>query len=161
MKNSRRRSGEVGLLLDMLDEAFSRKAWHGPTLFGSLRGVGPEQASWRPAPGRHNIWEIVVHATYWKNVLRRRLTGDASRFPLKGSNWFARPAADRVWRQEVAMLVEEHTRLRHAVAELTPAELARLVHGRSDTAAYSIRGIAAHDLYHAGQIQLLKRLMRA
>jgi len=66
---------EVRLLLDLLDEAFDKKSWHGPNLRGSLRGVTPELAAWRPRPRGHNIWELTLHAAYWKYVVRRRITG--------------------------------------------------------------------------------------
>ena len=152
----------VRLLLDLVDEAFDRKSWHGSTLLGSLRGMTPSLASWRPAPRRHNVWEIVVHAAYWKYAVRRRLTRDKrGSFALRGSNWFERPpreALDRTWVGDVRLLVDEHKSLRGAIASISPRDLERPVGGQSVTAAHLIRGIAAHDLYHAGQIQLIKRL---
>ena len=63
-------------LLEALDEAFDRPSWHGTNLRGSLRGVKPAEALWRPASGRHNIWEIVLHVTTWIDVVRRRLEGE-------------------------------------------------------------------------------------
>ena len=81
------------LLLQIIDSGYNRKAWHGPNLRQSLRGVSAEDAAWRPAPGRHNIWEIAVHAAYWKYVVRRRLRGDLrGSFACEGSNWFVRPS---------------------------------------------------------------------
>jgi hypothetical protein len=147
-------------VVEQLEEAFRGPSWHGPTLLGSLRGVTAARAAWRPAPGRHNIWEVVVHAAYWKHIARRRLTGDRrGRFALKGSNWFRRPSDGRTWEDDVKLLTEEHERLRGALRALPRRRLKAIVaHGR-DTGAYTIRGVAAHDLYHAGQIQLLKRLM--
>ena len=144
-----------------LDEAFAGPSWHGHALYTALRGVTPKQAAWRPGRGRHSIWELVVHAAYWKHVVRQRLSGRrAERFPLRGTNWFVRPSGDRTWHDDVRLLAEEHERLREVVKRLPPRSMTRIVgHGR-DTAAYTIRGIAAHDLYHAGQIQLLKRLQR-
>jgi uncharacterized damage-inducible protein DinB len=143
--------------LALLDEAFERKAWHGPNLRGSVRGLSAKRAAWRPGPARHNIWEIVVHAAYWKYAVRRRLTGQKrGSFAYPGSNWFSRPSApdDMAWRRDVARLLEEHRQLREVVARLSRSDLG--TGGRGN--ARMIRGIAAHDLYHAGQIQLLKRL---
>ena len=155
-------------MLEQLDEAFRGPSWHGPALLGSLRGLTASRAAWRPSAGRHNIWEIVVHAAYWKYIARRRITGaKRGRFPMKGSNWFVRPSAggstklraSREWKDDLKLLIEQHEQLRDAVRRLPRRRLRAIVaHGR-DTAAYTIRGIAAHDLYHAGQIQLLKRLM--
>jgi hypothetical protein len=56
----------IELLLEIMDQAFDRKGWHGTTLRGALRGVTPAQALWRPGPDRHNVWELTVHAAYWK-----------------------------------------------------------------------------------------------
>lgn len=141
-------------LLPLLDEAFDKRSWHGPNLRGSIRGLTPAEAAWRPAPGRHNIWEIVVHAAYWKYTVRRHLRGGKrGSFALKGSNWFSRPveATTTAWKQDVALLECEHRSLREAVAALKEA---------SPGKQWRIRGVAAHDLYHAGQIQVLKRMLR-
>ena len=85
---------EAERLIRVLDEGFDRKAWHGPNLRGAIRGIIASEAVLRRAGGRHNIWEVVVHATYWKYAVRRRLTGGRRRsFGERGSNWFARSPA--------------------------------------------------------------------
>jgi uncharacterized damage-inducible protein DinB len=156
---ARSRSRDLAALLSMLDELFWGPAWHGPSLRGAIRGVTPEQAVRRPGRGRHNIAELTVHAAYWKYAVRRRLSGDTRRsFPLEGSNWFAR---DRVttasWRADVALLVNEHRQLCDVVSHLDPRQLTRRIPGSRWTNSEMIRGAAAHDIYHAGQIQLIKR----
>src|SRR5262245_13233209 len=102
-------------LLDLLDQAFDRRSWHGTNLRGSLRGVTPTVAAWRPALGRHNIWELVVHAAYWKYEARRRLSG-AKRggFALEGRNFWPRPVEGTPleWKRDLALLVSEHAALR-------------------------------------------------
>lgn len=149
------------LLLDALDEAFDRKSWHGANLRGSLRGVTAEQAVRRPAAGRHNIWEIALHCAYWKYIVWRRITGaPRASFPLKGSNfWPRQDPGERLWASELALLVSQHAQLRAAVASLTPSGLNRKLLNSNCTPELLIRGAAAHDLYHAGQIQLIKRLI--
>jgi hypothetical protein len=143
-------------LLDLLDEAFDKKSWHGPNLTGSIRGVKAAQAAWRPAKGRHNIWELTLHAAYWKYVARRRITGEQrGSFVLPGSNFFERPgvqSSDADWKRDVAILASEHRTLRQVVVELSPKLC------QDSKTLHLIRGIAAHDLYHAGQIRLLRRL---
>jgi hypothetical protein len=155
----------IRLLVALLDEAYDRKSWHGPNLRGSLRGITAAQASWRPGKGRHNIWELAVHAAYWKYSVTRRLTGDArGSFPLKGSNWFTRPvpaADEKAWRADLALLGETHRALRAAVERLTPKDLELIPRGSRTTVRALVTGVAAHDVYHAGQIQLLKQLQRA
>jgi uncharacterized damage-inducible protein DinB len=152
----------IASLLAQLDEAFDRRSWHGTNLRGSLRGMSAEQASRRPAPDRHNAWEIAVHAAYWKHAAWRRLTGEKrGSFARAGSNWFAspEPPSAAAWRKDVALLVASHRRLRAAVARLSDDDLDRRTPGGKETVGRLVRGIAAHDLYHAGQIQLLKRLV--
>jgi uncharacterized damage-inducible protein DinB len=151
---------EIQLLLEIIDRAYNRRSWHGTNLRGSIRGLTAAQTAWRPAPGRHNIWEIVVHAAYWKYAVWRRLTGERrGSFPLDGSNWFSRTGgSEAAWKADVALLERTHRQLRSAVEALPGGQLRRPARGGATTNVELIAGIAAHDLYHAGQIQLLKRL---
>jgi len=154
---------EIGHFLNLLDEAYNRTAWHGPNLRGSIRGLTAHEAAWRPKAGRHNIWEIVVHAAYWKYAVRRRLLGEKrGSFSLQGSNWFLRPGdrGQKAWRADVGLLDSEHQRLRAAVSALQPEDLDRPAPGSKTLARRLIAGIALHDVYHAGQIQLIKKLLR-
>jgi len=150
-------------LLRLLDESFGKRAWHGTNLRGALRGLDQKQASLRPNPGRHNIWEIAVHCAYWKYAVRRRITGaKRGSFAYPGSNWFARPGkpGSNSWKQDVAMLEAENRLLREAVATLPPKRLTELSPRKKWTLAETVMGAAFHDVYHAGQIQLLKRLQK-
>jgi len=161
-------STEVAQLLAVIEQAYNKTSWHGTNLRGSVRRVTPEQASWRASDGRHNIWEIVVHTAYWKYAVARRFTGDArGSFPLKGSNWFRRPSTQpasgssaKAWKADLDLLDDMHASLRAVVMRLTPKELARTPPGTKVSNFAVLSGIAAHDLYHAGQIQLLKRMSR-
>jgi len=155
------RDAATTVLLDLLDEAFDHKAWHGTNLRGSIRRVDARGAAWRPGPGRHSVWELTVHAAYWKYAVRRQLTGEKrGSFPEAGSNWFPRPdrADEAAWRRDVALLAQEHRKLRQVVARLGAASLRQKPAKSRYTVAALVRGAASHDLYHAGQIQLLKRL---
>ena len=145
-------------MIELLDEAFFGPSWHGPSLLGALRGLNEKQAAWRPDKKRHNIWELAVHAAYWKYIARRRLTGQRERFPVKGSNWFVRPVDGRKWKEDVMLLLEEHEKLQAVVRSVPQRTMTEPLSHRRYTTGHLIRGIAAHDLYHAGQIQLLKRL---
>ena len=153
--------GGVKLLLAQMDQAYDKKAWHGPNLKGAIRRLSAEQAAWRPGPGRRSIAEIVMHAAYWKYAVRRRLRGDKrGSFTLKGSNWFVlpEPLSEKAWRNCLTILETEHRGLRETVAGFKPELLRVITPGSKYTPAFMIQGVANHDLYHAGQIQLLKRL---
>ena len=152
---------EVRLLLDIINQAYDHVSWHGTNLRGSIRRVGLDQAAWRPSPSRHNIWETVVHAAYWKYAVTRRFTGDArGSFPLKGSNWFKRPQeqSEKAWKADVALLDQMHRAVIDAVSGLSARSVGATPPGSKVSNFAVLSGIAAHDLYHAGQIQLLKKL---
>lgn len=140
------------LLLAGIDQAFDRASWHGPNLWNSVRKVTPEQASLRIS-ARKTIWEQLLHAAYWKQRVVNKLAG-TTRFSRKGSNWPTAPAEpnERVWREDLDLLRQIHSRLRDAVGTLPPSKL-------DAKTLWLIQGAAAHDLYHAGQIRLLRRLI--
>lgn len=144
------------LLLALLDQSYERRTWHGPNLKQSIRGVTAKQAAWRPGPGRHNIWELTLHAAYWKYVLRRGIEGGKrGSFVLKGSNFFVRPEKGKLneaaWRADKMLLEREHRALREAVVKA-------LQTSRGEKLLPKMWGVAFHDIYHAGQIRLLRRL---
>ena len=154
---------QVRQLLEVMARAYERRSWHGTNLRGSIRGLTAANAVKRPQRNRHNVWELVVHAAYWKYAVRRRLSGEKrGSFALKGSNWFPRPdargAIEGAWRGDVALLDASHRELCDAVAQLRDDDLGRPIPGSTVPNFELIAGIAAHDLYHAGQIQLIKRL---
>lgn len=143
--------------VEAFDRAYDLSSWHGPNLKGALRGVSAADALWRPKPGAHNIWELAIHAAYWKYVVRRKLAGLArGGFALRGSNWIASPdVADvRVWKKVLVLLENEHRQLREVMLTLSDADL------RDAKKRRLLAGVAAHDLYHAGQIRLVRRLMK-
>ena len=148
----------IEIYLGLLDRSFDKKGWHGPTLRGALRGVTYKEALWRPSPKHHNIWELALHAAYWKYVVRRRLTGEnKGSFLIEGSNWFKLPTKPtaQAWKKILEMLRKEHELLKRVISIQSPTRLQGI-----EKKYGMITGIAAHDLYHAGQIQLLKRLIR-
>lgn len=152
---------QLRLLTQIVDEAYDRPAWHGANLRGSLRGVTARQAAWRPAPNRHSIWEVAIHAAYWKYIVRRRISGDrGASFPFEGRNWFRAPAVldEKNWNGHLALLDDQHQLMRDLIEQLPDWKLHRRSAGHRQSHFTLIFGIAAHDIYHAGQIQLLKRL---
>jgi hypothetical protein len=145
------------LILALLDEAYEKRTWHGPNLKQSIRGLTAKQAAWRPGRGRHNIWEETLHAAYWKYAVRRRIEkGKRGSFAHPGSNFFARPEngnlREAAWQADKKLLEREHQALRAAVAKVLETP-------RGETLLPQLYGVAFHDIYHAGQIRLLRRLV--
>lgn len=151
------------VLLDLLDQAYDKKSWHGPNLRGALRGVTARQAERLQRRGGHRIAEIAIHCTYWKYIVRRRLLAlPKGSFARKGSNWFDLPSPlpEGEWKAILRLLDQEHAELRAVVAAFPVDRLGEKPGGSKFTNLGMIHGIAAHDLYHAGQVRMLKPLAK-
>jgi hypothetical protein len=160
------------LLVENVQPRPGRRGWHGgPTPVGAIRGLPAAAAAWIPAPGRKSIWQLTLHVAYWNYAVRNRLEeavsddrGPRRRFPRRPANWPEMPAvADgRAWQADSALLRAEHARLLRAIASVPVNRYSeKPPGGRRWTMGELILGIAQHDAYHAGQIQLVKRLWSA
>jgi hypothetical protein len=140
------------LLVELLNLAFDKRSWHGANLMSAIRGVRAEQAR-RRIGGRKTIWEQLLHAAYWKSVVIAKLLRQ-SVWERKGSNWVKMPAPgnEKQWKEDVRMLMGLQARLKKVVAERKRKF--------SEKEVWLIQGGAFHDIYHAGQIKLLRRMMR-
>lgn len=155
----------MALLAGAIQPAPRPRAWHGgPTPVGAVRGVDATQALWTPAPRRHSIWALALHIAYWNYAVRRGLDGGPRRgFPRSPANWPAVPQQPNAaqWAADVALLKDEHEQLAAVVRQFAPSRLdERPPAGKTWTYGELVAGIAMHDAYHAGQIQLMKRLWR-
>ncbi|HEY7877740.1 MAG TPA: DinB family protein, partial [Gemmatimonadaceae bacterium] len=153
----------VPLLVRTLLENYGGGAWHGPSVRQALRDLDARAARWRPAPGRHNIWEIVLHLAYARHRVIGRLTDrPRTRFPraLEAPWWPAVPVlgGDVEWSADMELLAELQRRLLETVEHIPAERLASLGRGRSVTYGIEVLGLATHDAYHAGQMQLIRRL---
>jgi hypothetical protein len=139
-------------LVEILDAGFDEPSWHGPNLANSFRGLDPKTAA-KQVHGRKSVWEQVLHAAYWKQRVLNKLIG-TQKFPRTGSNWPHLPSTitTRAWKQDQQLLHDIHRQLREAVAALDIRNL-------SPKLRKMIYGAAAHDVYHAGQIKLLRRML--
>ena len=147
---------EAERIANQLRRAYRGEAWHGPALRELLEGVTAERAAARPLPGAHSIWELVLHVAAWQGVVLRRVGGEDAREPEEG-DWsdVAEPDEAR-WREALARLDESTERLIEAVTGLADSRLEEGI-GRATLYAH-LHGIIQHNLYHAGQIALLKKI---
>ena len=141
-----------------LEEGYGPGAWHGPDLKAAIEGVDTTLAFWRPGPERHNIAEIALHHAYHLHHVQSRLTGQpASPFLVAGDDWFALPsAADLSWSQIQALVESNHKRVIDTVRAIGEGKVSSPL--KDDEQFDLVLGITSHAVYHAGQIQLLKRL---
>jgi len=148
-----------GIATRILHEGYGEGAWHGPDLKAALADVTPEQAYSRPGSGRHNIAEIAVHHAYTVHGVRAKLGSDVERFPLAGEDWFEVSNSTTLpWSKILGMVAFEHEKLE---ATLRDAD-GRGGSSQSDPERFDlVLGITCHAVYHAGQIQLIKRLAKA
>lgn len=143
----------------LLDEGHGPDAWYGSDVRAALDGLDAAAAFRRPGKGRHNIAEIALHHAFWVREVRRRLTGEVREpFPLEGEDWFDLADGKPLpWTKVQATLEEETQRLAGAVEQIAAG---RVTSPLSETERFDqVLGIAAHAAYHAGQIQLVKKLI--
>ena len=154
---------EIERLADQLQRAFYADAWCGPSLMETLEGVGAAQAAARPLARAHSIWEIVLHVSGWKRTVHQRLEGQSVRLPEEGDWPPVADASEQRWRETLANLKARHDALLAAVRGLGEARLEDVLITESsrETGGVScyvtLHGAAQHDLYHGGQISLLKK----
>jgi hypothetical protein len=153
-------------IIRLLDPEPGTRLWHGgASTLGCLRGVAADQAAWKPHPDRHSIWALTLHLAYWKYAVRRHLDDSPmGSFPRSPSNWPAvpDPPDERSWKDDRTLLRREHEQLVAAIRGFDPGRLDEEAPG---SGAYRLAdllyGIAMHDAYHVGQIQMLKRIYQS
>ena len=149
---------EAALIADQLRRAFDGDAWHGPALLELLADIDAATAAAHPIPDAHSIWELVLHVAVWDHVASVRLTGQKYQ-PTGNANFppVTKPTTAE-WRKAIAATKRTHETLIKTVAALPEARLLDRVPGKRYNFRHMLHGIAQHELYHAGQIALLKKL---
>src|ERR1700687_352463 len=152
---------EIERILDQLKRAYEGSAWHGPSVREVLAGVTAQQAHARPLQNAHSIWELVHHIAVWENVGRRRLGGDRAEINISSpEDWPpADDVSDAAWEQAKAALHRGHEALRKAIATLDESRLDQPILEGLSTVYVTLHGVIQHDLYHAGQMAMLKKAL--
>jgi uncharacterized damage-inducible protein DinB len=148
---------EIERIEEQLKLAFEGGAWHGPGVLETLEGVTAHQAAAHPLAGVHSIWELVVHITAWEDACRRRLEGDRAELTTDEDWPLVTDTTEAAWATTKSALIEGHHRLRESIAFLTEARLDQPILQKMPSAYVTIHGVIQHDLYHAGQIAILKK----
>jgi len=155
---------EITRIVDQLEREHGGDPWHGSPLQAILEGIDAQRAAARPIPGGHSIWELVLHVIGWKNETARRLAGAVACMPVEG-DWpdVGEPTEAR-WQETLTRLHSAHKSLVAAVKALPEAKLYEPTNDtRSEPLGTGVsyyvllHGIVQHDVYHAGQIALLKK----
>ncbi|MEW6050841.1 MAG: DinB family protein [Candidatus Zixiibacteriota bacterium] len=148
---------EVQRITDQLHRAFYSEAWHGPSVMESLDKLTAAQAAKRPIKSAHSIWEITLHIGAWIDAVRRRVLGEKVELDDTQDWPPVKNTSDEAWQETLAELKRRHEALEKVVAALNEAQLEQLAPSRTTTIYFLIHGLVQHDLYHAGQIAILKR----
>ena len=152
--------GELERIADLLDRAGGGDAWHGPSVAAVFSTLTATQASMRPIAGAHTIWELALHIAVWDRVVARRLAGESVE-PTPAEDWPEAPAAseDDEWERTLTGLRDARATLRSAVLAFDEHRLEDIVPGRTHSFYVMIHGVIQHDLYHAGQVALLRKAL--
>ncbi len=149
---------ETHRINSQLKRAQQGEAWHGPSLRELLDGVTAAQAAARPIANAHSIWELVLHIIAWERIARRRLEGDAlAEIPDEMNFPPVTDASDEAWQATLRSLGECNQELRDAIKRMDDSQLEAIVPKTQYSNYVLLHGVIQHDLYHAGQIALLKK----
>jgi uncharacterized damage-inducible protein DinB len=152
---------EMERVLDQHHRSWDGDAWHGPSLREVLRDISASQASARPLAGAHTIAEIVQHLSYWRWAAIERVNGVLVS-PEHDEQWPPmRDNSEAAWQEALALLESRHQALMHTLRNLSDEQLAQPIAGRNYNLYVQLHGNLQHDIYHIGQIALLKRAVRA
>lgn len=154
---------ETARIADQFRRAFDGEAWHGPSVMALLKGVTAEQAAARPIPGAHTIWELTQHIRAWEGACLRRLNGDPAQLP-DSEDWSdVNDFSEASWEKTKQSLVQTHQQLLQALASLDDSRLDQPIINdpqiNSSSVYVTLHGGVQHDLYHAGQIAILKKAL--
>jgi uncharacterized damage-inducible protein DinB len=151
-------SSEPALIADQLRRAFDGVAWHGPALLELLKDVDATTAAAKPLADVHSIWEVVLHVAVWDEATLRRLAGEKTQ-PTGTDNFPLVPKrpTEAAWRKTIADTKRTHERLVKTVTTLPEARLRDRVPGKRYDFYHLLHGVVQHELYHAGQIAILKK----
>ncbi len=150
---------EIHRILDQMDRAFSGDAWHGPSLMSVLEGVSAEDASKHPIHGAHSIWELVHHVGAWNTISQHRLAGETVEVTPERDWPPVWEVSDAAWKRAVQNLRESRARLRQSIRHFTEEHLEAKAAGPDHSRYVVLHGVIQHDLYHAGQIVMLKKAL--
>jgi uncharacterized damage-inducible protein DinB len=148
---------EISRILDQLHREFEGNAWHGDSVLEILKGVTAEQAATKPILQAHSIWELVLHMTTWKRVVTERIQGNLPEVTDELDWPKISETGEAAWQQAIDQLRDAHKQLFNTVAKLDEARLNEKPGPESNTFYVQIQGVIQHDLYHAGQIAVLKK----
>ena len=151
---------EIENLKDAMKRIQEGDAWHGPAMRDTLIDVNAQEASVRMIPGSHTIWELVLHVAAWQEAFLRRLQGYETEEPGEGDFPPVSANDDQEWKKAVERLESSHRKLLEYYSVLQNSSLEDKVVGKDFSVAYMLHGIIRHHVYHAGQIGLLKKLIR-
>ncbi len=149
---------ETHRINSQLKRAQEGEAWHGPSLRELLDGVTAEQAAAKPIPNVHSIWELVNHIIAWEQIVQRRLEGEVvSEIPDEMNFPPVNDASEAAWQTTLQSLAASNRSLRESIKRIDDAKLEETVPGEKYNNYFMLHGAIQHDLYHAGQIALLKK----
>ncbi len=147
---------EIGLVVDQLRNAFEGRAWYGPPLTALLEGVSPKRARAHPIEGRHGIWEIVNHVDFWMEKTQKALEGEAMPDVSGTSDWPPAGEGEEEWMGAKGALRKTYEALVESVTRFDGVRLSEKVPGRNYSFSAMLHGIVDHNIYHSGQIAILR-----
>jgi uncharacterized damage-inducible protein DinB len=150
---------ETTRIADQLRRSHQGDAWHGPSLAELLADVDAALALRRPSPAAHNIWELVNHITAWQTAASGAVRGGVMPRLAKARDWPPAGRTETQWRAAVKRLAQANQELLAALSAFPEQHLDDRLPGRRHSFYFMLHGVIQHNLYHGGQVALLKKLL--
>jgi len=156
-------STHVELIIDQLQREYSGDPWHGSPLRDILSDVDAARAARKPMARAHSIWELVLHITAWKQEVAKRARGGPASEPEAGDWPAVGETTEARWRAALDALETAHRDLLASIQALSEDRILQPTNdprnrplGTGVSYYVMLHGIVQHDVYHAGQIAVLK-----
>jgi uncharacterized damage-inducible protein DinB len=147
---------EIEVIINQLKCTFDGDSWHDGSFLNLLEDISSEEASNRPLPIRHTVWEIVDHCTYWMNFAAKAIREGRALEVVKDDNWPEMGKAESEWHDAISRLRDANSELLHTLDDFKPSHLDEKLDGTSYTYRVMLHGVSDHNVYHMGQIAILR-----
>lgn len=145
---------EIQNIISLLSRTFEKNAWHGPSVKEVLNDITAEQ-SFTKLRDTHSIIELVAHMTAWRIFVIKKLEGDEN-YKVEDEKNFP---SETDWMKTLNDLSASQLHLLELLKDFPATKLSDVVHAPPYKYSFYtlLHGIIHHDLYHIGQIALIKK----
>ena len=154
---------EINTLSKMFRAAAHGKTWHGQSVWETLENISAEEAAAHPIPESHSIWDYLLHIINWREYAVRTLLDDEPYIVDLNTekDWTTiTDFSKEAWEATLELYKKSTDELSEAIKTIDDSKLEEIVREHKFTFYTLLHGVIQHDIYHSGQIVLLKKMLK-